>query len=290
MSELVPSRSPFDRIKRTDERGDYWTARDLMIAMAYTNWRQFKEVLARAMAAAANVGADVPVIFEDILKNAGQVGRTGGDYRLTRYASYLTAQNGDPRKLEVAAAQSYFAIRTYEAERAEEVAGIAEGEELDLLEQQTERTQQAIAIARAERRRAEHFECRATQAEGTIREIEGGDGLTLRAFHKKYFSEVTERRFFEHLYAKKYLIDQLGKGSIRADGTRRNGSQHLHPAAKGKPFIYLHFGGVYGDKRREGPRVRPGQPELDFKAALVRDGLAANDHRTGYLFALEGGE
>lgn len=138
--------------------------------------------------------------------------------------------------------------------------------------------------------RADHYEKRAEVAEGTVREIEGGDGLTLRAFHKKYFSEITERHFFEHLYGKKYLIDQRGKGSIRADGTRRNGSQHLHPGAKGKPFIYLHFGGIHGDRRREGPRVRPGQPELDFKAALARDGLTPNEHRAGFLFALEGGE
>ncbi|MGI5162784.1 hypothetical protein ACQEU3_47260 [Spirillospora sp. CA-253888] len=138
--------------------------------------------------------------------------------------------------------------------------------------------------------RADHFEQRAAAAEGTVREIEGAQGLTLRVFHKKYFSEVREREFFEHLYSKGYLIDQRGKGGTRPDGTIRHGAQHRHPAAKGKPYLYFHFTGIHGDKRRENTRVRPGQPELDFKAVLVREGLPSNDGDDGFLFAITGGE
>lgn len=137
--------------------------------------------------------------------------------------------------------------------------------------------------------RADQAEQRAERAEGTVREIEGANGLTIRMFHKKYFSDVREREFFEHLYAKGYLIDQRGKGKPRHDGTVRDGAEHRHPSFKGKPYLYLHFTGVHGDKRREGTRVRPGQPELDFKAALVRDGLTANGNDDGFLFSIEGG-
>lgn len=140
-----------------------------------------------------------------------------------------------------------------------------------------------------EMERAEQAEHRAELAEGTVREIEGANGLTLRMFHKKYFSEVREREFFEHLYAKGYLIDQRGKGKVRADGSARDGAEHRHPSFKGKPYLYLHFNGVHGDRRRETTRVRPGQPELDFKAALVRDGLKANGNDDGFLFGIEGG-
>ncbi|MBX6385246.1 MAG: phage antirepressor protein [Microbispora sp.] len=150
----------------------------------------------------------------------------------------------------------------------------------------TRRELAEMVIAEADR--ADQAERRAEIAEGTIRQIEGADGLTIRAFHKKYFSDVRERDFFEHLYAKGYLIDQRGKGAARPDGTVRDGSQHRHPSAKGKPYLYLHFGGVHGDRRREYTRVRPGQPELDFKAALIRDGLKANGNDDG-LFAIEGG-
>lgn len=141
----------------------------------------------------------------------------------------------------------------------------------------------------AEADRADQAEQRAELAEGTVREIEGANGLTIRMFHKKYFSDVRERDFFEHLYAKGYLIDQRGKGRPRLDGSARDGAEHRHPTYKGKPYLYLHFVGVHGERRRESPRVRPGQPELDFKAALVRDGLKANGNDDGFLFGIEGG-
>lgn len=119
MSEIEPGRSLFDDIRRVDERGEHWSGRELQPRMGYTNWRQFTEAIERAKAAAGNVGVDVPTNFEAGLKNAGQAGRTGTDYRLTRYGAYLVAMNGDPRKHEIAAAQTYFAIKTREAELAE---------------------------------------------------------------------------------------------------------------------------------------------------------------------------
>jgi DNA-damage-inducible protein D len=118
MSEIARTDSPFDALRRIDERGEYWTGRELQPAMGYTNWRQFTEAIERAKVAARNVGVGVEVNFEVILKNAGQAGRTGTDYRLTRYGAYLAAMNGDPRKPEIASAQTYFAVKTREAETA----------------------------------------------------------------------------------------------------------------------------------------------------------------------------
>ena len=158
---------------------------------------------------------------------------------------------------------------------------------VDQARELTRRDLAQMVIAEADR--ADQAERRAEIAEGTVREIEGANGLTLRMFHKKYFSEVREREFFEHLYAKGYLIDQRGKGKVRPDGTVRDGAEHRHPSFKGKPYLYLHFNGVHGDRRRETTRVRPGQPELALKAALVRDGLEANDNDDGFLFGIEGG-
>lgn len=154
------------------------------------------------------------------------------------------------------------------------------GDELAEIEAANARSARAVAIARAERARAD-------KAEAFKTAIEGGDGLTLRAFHKKYFSELTERVFMEHLYKRDYLIDQRGKGEQRDDGTFRNGSQHRQPTAKGKPYFYLHGHGQIGGKRREGTRIRPGQPELDLKAALIKDGLVANNNDTGQPRAIE---
>ena len=130
---------------------------------------------------------------------------------------------------------------------------------------------------------------RAEKAEAFQAAIEGGDGLTLRAFHKKYFSALTEKAFMDHLYARNYLINQRGKGGQRENGTFRDGSQHRHPSAKGKPFFYLHGHGEIGGARRENTRVRPGAPELELKVRLMKDGLAANNNDTGQPRAVEAG-
>lgn len=137
----------------------------------------------------------------------------------------------------------------------------------------------AIAVARSEKERAD-------KAEAFQVAIEAGDGLTLRAFHKKYFSTLTEKAFMDHLYGRGYLINQRRKGTQREDGTYRDGSQHRHPSAKGKTFFYLHGHGEIGGARRENTRVRPGEPELELKARLIKDGLTANNNDTGQPHAI----
>lgn len=287
MNEIqVPSGSPFDAIKRVDERGEYWSARELMTLMAYTNWRQFNESVERAKAAASAVGANVSANFEGILKNAGGAGRRGADYRLTRYGAYLVAMNGDPRKPEVAAAQTYFAAKTHEAETSANALSRPEPTRKELAYMVIE----AEERAELESARADKAEERAEVAERKFAEFEGGPGITLTKFHKKYFSEVPERVFFEHIYARGYLIDQRGQGPW--DERRqcyKDGPQHFEPGYKGKPFLYLHEAGIFGRKRRFKTLVRPGDPELLFKAQLVREGLRGNQHTVNPLFAIGGG-
>lgn len=108
--------SPFDTIRRVDDRGEYWSARDLQPAMGYPTWQHFRAVIDRAMAAAENTGADVSVNFTVIREVSGARGPAREDFRLTRYGAYLAAMNGDPRKEEVAKGQTYFAVKTREAE------------------------------------------------------------------------------------------------------------------------------------------------------------------------------
>lgn len=144
--------------------------------------------------------------------------------------------------------------------------------------------------AEIESARADKAETRAIAIEAKYAEYEGGPGMTPTRFHKKHFSEVPSKKFFEHLYARSYLIDQRGKGAWDdKHECYKDGPQHFEPAAKGKPFLYLHEGGFRGGKRRFRTYVRPGDPELLFKAALIRDGLRGNQHTPGHLFAIEGG-
>ncbi|MDU7718819.1 MAG: phage antirepressor KilAC domain-containing protein [Cutibacterium avidum] len=125
--------SPFDQIKRTDERGEYWSARDLMPLMGYDQWRRFAGSVERAKASAEAQGQTVEDHFAasgKMVEIGSSATREAADYRLTRFAAYLVAMNGDPRKAEVAAAQAYFAVRTRQAETSS--ATVAELSRRDL--------------------------------------------------------------------------------------------------------------------------------------------------------------
>ena len=113
----IPRKNPdFELIKRLDNQGgESWEARQLMPLLGYMQWRNFEIAIKRARQAAQNSGAPLENHFVEVSKMVS-VGygndRSIRDYRLSRYACYLIAQNGDPRKPAIAAAQTYFAIQT----------------------------------------------------------------------------------------------------------------------------------------------------------------------------------
>lgn len=120
MDQLTPfardPRSPFDSIRRVRPDGsEYWEARDLQDLLGYINWREFNDAIARAKLAAHNTGYQVSDLFVRAPKKVTG-GRPAVDYHLVRFACYLVAMNGDPRKSEIADAQAYFAIKTRESE------------------------------------------------------------------------------------------------------------------------------------------------------------------------------
>lgn len=114
--------SPFDTIKQTGPDGeDFWSARDLQPMLGYDRWERFTDALDRATAAADNAGSKTLDHFRGAAKMVpigSGAHREVIDFHLTRFGAYLIAMNGDPRKPEIAAAQTYFAIKTREAETA----------------------------------------------------------------------------------------------------------------------------------------------------------------------------
>ena len=123
----------FEEIKHIDEEGkEYWEARELQHALEYTQWRRFENTINKAKIACKNSNIDINEQFADVGKlstnvNGGQ--REIIDYKLSRYACYLIAQNGDSRKKAIALAQTYFAIQTRKMELTEqEYSNLSEDE------------------------------------------------------------------------------------------------------------------------------------------------------------------
>lgn len=121
---VATTTSPFDSIRKLKDGREYWSARDLQKLLGYTKWERFEDAIERAMIACKNSGVEpsenFPVSGKPITSGKGRT-QTAKDYHLTRYACYLIAMNGDPRKEEIAQAQTYFAIQTRVAETSQPV-------------------------------------------------------------------------------------------------------------------------------------------------------------------------
>lgn len=131
MSEESPAiqsaKSIFESIRHVSKDGtEYWLARQLSTALEYSKWESFTEVISRARVSMAQSGIPVDNHFLDVRKMVSvgsDAQREIGDVRLTRYACYVIAMNGNPtKKPRVAEAQSYFAVQTRKQELYEEYA------------------------------------------------------------------------------------------------------------------------------------------------------------------------
>lgn len=114
----------FDSIKKIDDAGnEYWTGRELMALLGYDTWRSFSDVIKKAIESCKNTGNNYKIEFLPTSAKTSELGgRPGEDYILSRYACYLIAQNGDPRKEPISQAQTYFAQQTRRQEKFEELS------------------------------------------------------------------------------------------------------------------------------------------------------------------------
>jgi len=123
MHKIDKTNRTFEDIKHIDENGiEFWYARELMPILQYSNWQNFEKIIQKATIACENSNISVIDHFTDVNKMV-QIGsgayREQIDYKLTRYACYLIAQNGDNRKKVIALAQTYFAVQTRKQEISE---------------------------------------------------------------------------------------------------------------------------------------------------------------------------
>lgn len=122
---IYAMKNAFDEIVKIvqEEAVEFWYARDLMALLGYDRWENFHKAIERAIDSCKASEIEPADHFRSVTKMV-QIGsgaeRAVKDYMLTRYACYLIAQNGDPRKEEIAFAQSYFAVQTRKQELIEE--------------------------------------------------------------------------------------------------------------------------------------------------------------------------
>ncbi len=140
----------FEELKSTNAHGaEYWSARDLQPLLGYSQWRRFENAIEKAMASCKQSGNDPAYHFA----GAGKMVDLGSgseravdDYHLSRFACYLIAQNGDPRKAEIAHAQKYFAVQTRRQELTDQAA--SDMERLELRKQTAEEFKMLSGAAR----------------------------------------------------------------------------------------------------------------------------------------------
>ena len=115
--------SAFEQAALEIDGVECWSARELQVLLGYSKWENFANVIAKAKTACEKVGHSVFEHFPDVRKTIPMpkgAEKEIDDYLLTRYACYLIAQNGDPRKEQIAFAQTYFAVQTRKAELIEQ--------------------------------------------------------------------------------------------------------------------------------------------------------------------------
>ena len=144
--------SLFESIRHVNEYGqEFWYARELQIALEYTEWRNFSKVIDKAKDACKGSNNAVSDHFVDVNKivSAGVTSKDIGDIQLSRYACYLIVQNGDPRKKVIALGQTYFAVKTRQQELIENYENLSEDQKrLAIRKEMAEHNKMLVAAAK----------------------------------------------------------------------------------------------------------------------------------------------
>lgn len=136
-SLIIKGNKTFEELKKFNEHGaEYWSARELQPLLGYTSWRRFETIINKAITSCEQSGNDPSLHFIVVGKKVG-LGKGGTreveEYSLSRFACYLIAQNGNPKKPEIAHAQKYFVVQARRQELSDELA--ADIERLEIRKQ-----------------------------------------------------------------------------------------------------------------------------------------------------------
>lgn len=259
MNSLIVPRSqfpdqfqPFESIKHTDQDGEHWFARELMPILGYAKWENFVKVIGKAKTACDNSGNDSNRHFlmsGRLIDAKLTTEREIEDFKLSRFACYLVAQNGDPRKKIIALAMTYFAMQTRKAELAQK-----EVDPLDILENM-------VARLRAQDNRLKALEAQVPE----LHEIQGNlaqdiEAINTRLDNAEYYTvrAYCELQGIKHTTALRQLW-----GKQAASMSRERGIQIRKQEVDGQRWDTenLYHQSVLVEVCGKLPR-KPDQPEL----------------------------
>ncbi len=248
----------FDSIRHVSENGaEFWSARDLAPLLGYTSsWQNFETAIRRAKTACIQVGQLVTDHFNESIKpiRGGQGAiQNSKDYLVSRFGAYLTAQNGDPRKPQIATAQAYFATSA------------RENELYKLVEQQNQRLELRERLSEGN----EALSQAARQAGVLPRSF----GLFQRAGYEGLYGGLgpEEIKKLKGIDAKEDLLDRMGYEELAdnyfrvaqtAGKLRREGVSGQEEAIETHREVSRKVRGLIGELGGELPEDLPAQPSI----------------------------
>lgn len=264
------STSPFETIRHTtDEGAEYWSARELMDVLEYALWQNFQTAIKRAMTACENSGQAVSDHFIDSNKMV-EVGsgakRRVQDYRLSRYACYLIAQNGDPAKPVIAAAQTYFAVQTRRAELADAQidARRAQYRKLGYSDEWIDRRLQGIAVRDELTAEWHHRGAKEGKEFATLTE-------TLQ--RGTFDLSTSDHKQVKHIGPKQNLRDSMTGLELALTAFTEEAAKELHQVHDSQGFDELH------DDTQEAGEVG-GAARRDLEARTQRPVVSSENYKT----------
>jgi DNA-damage-inducible protein D len=196
----------FEQLKSVNEHAaEYWSARDLQPLLGYHHWRNFEKAIAKAITSCQQSGNEPDHHFARARKmvslGSGSE-REVVDFHLSRFACYLIAQNGDPRKPEIALAQKYFALQTRRQELSD-----ARQRDMERLELRKQTTEEFKALSGAARNAGVHSTMFGVFHDAGYKGLYGGLGS----------NEIKARK---QIGASENLLDRMGTTELAANQFR----------------------------------------------------------------------
>ena len=234
MKEMEKNNKSFEDIKHIDEYGvEFWYARELMPILQYSNWQNFEKIIQKAKISCEN--SDIAVIdhFTDVNKMV-QIGsgayRDQMDYKLTRYACYLIAQNGDNRKKVISLAQTYFAVQTRKQEINEKEYGLLTEDEKRFYQRNLTRKGNYSLNQTAKKAGVKNFDKFHNSGYKGLYNGETADDIAKRK-GLRYREDILDNMGSEELAANLFRITQteskLKRDNIQTEGEANQAHYHI---------------------------------------------------------------